>query len=664
MSREPIIVGISASHDASACVLRGGEVLAAIQLERLTRRKHDGRGFLHTREAVDYCLDAAGIHPSEVDLFAWNSQPLAPEYVGLSLPTHDEGFDLFDPLGERSVFVSHHLCHAFAAFFCSPFESAAVLVADGTGGETVGAEDLILSGPELARYIEQPYGRPSFHAQSGYAFTAHGYRLLKRWHARSFNVHAGSASLGELYSAVSQYVFGNWQDTGKLMGLAPYGDPAAFGPKILAHVAGELRFEHGWKQPLRRVLRRGAPLEHRHVAARVQRDLEEALVGLARDVTNAAKDWRLAYAGGIALNSVANQRIRCEANVEELYVMPASHDAGIAIGAAAAARYRVTGSTRAAGVATDFLGHDYPNSACHAAIAEHASVLDDRAMSLDDVAEQLAASRVIGWFEGRSEFGPRALGHRSILASARDRAMWDYVNRRIKFREDFRPFAPIVPLEHASTYFELDEPSPYMLRVVKVRPEHRARLGAVTHVDGTARVQTVDRERLPRLHELLLRYGAKTGVPVLLNTSLNVRGEPIVETPSQALELLLATHLDALVLGDRIVAPRAAATEDLGLDTVLALPPKTRVVQTTTARGREGSIVAEARGELELTLPAWAYEVLARVDGQRAVRTLLEGVLDLGDRAVLDDALRVLRSLSALRLVLCVRSEEPRFSHG
>ncbi|MCH9687309.1 MAG: YcaO-like family protein [Deltaproteobacteria bacterium] len=649
----PVILGISASHNASACLMRDGQVEYAIQLERITRVKRDGHPFLHSRAAADYCLAAAGLRPRDVDVFAWNAQPLNPR-CGLNLPSHDESFDLFDPFGARSVFASHHLCHAFGAFFSSPFERATVLVVDGAGGSTIDAGDIVLRGPELSEYLATPVSeRLPSHVVSVYAFDPTQQTLIDREYSGGFKVLTGTDSLGEAYATISQYVFGNWQDGGKLMGLAPYGDPDACGPSLLARNGdGRLTFRTDWKNRYRRALDRGEPLQHRDLAARVQRDLETALIDRTRRAIERTGCSALAYAGGVALNGVANERLRTECGVQRMFVQPSSNDAGVAIGAAAAAHHMLTGSTRGVPPRDDFLGYRYGDHDYRDSISRNSSTVRARPVQLADVVERLAAGQIVGWFDGAAEFGPRALGHRSLLASAQQASTWAYINRRIKFREDFRPFAPMVPEELAHRYFEMDEPSPYMLRVVQVRPEYREVLGAVTHVDGSARVQTVSRDVLPEIHELLLRWGAHSGLPVLLNTSMNVRGEPIVETPDQALELMLCTHLDAVVLGHQwIVEPHREPEGRLTEHSVLRLPPKTEVVVTATARGRRARLVCGARGNATYDLPPWAESVLGHADGQRTVAQLLGSTpraLNPGREQVME----LLGAFHALRLVL------------
>ncbi|HET7463525.1 MAG TPA: carbamoyltransferase C-terminal domain-containing protein [Longimicrobium sp.] len=657
------IVGISCSHDASACVVRDGRLECAIQLERLTRVKHDGRPYLGTRAAVDYCLAALNVPAHDVDLFAFNIQNLVPQQVGLSHPLVDDAFDLFDPFGERSVFVSHHLAHAFSAFFASPFDEAAVFVADGSGGSVIGADDLLLTGPELRAYVDRPVPtpRPGYHVQSVYAFGPGGYRLADREVARSFHPMCGSSSLGETYASVSQYVFGDWHEGGKLMGLAPYGSPGADGDALLARDGeGRLQFSSAWKLRHRRASERRPPMEHRHLAARVQRDLEEALVERVRALVERTGLREVAYAGGVALNSVANERILRQAGVRRLYVLPASHDAGVAIGAAAAAHFVATGRTRGAPVEHDYLGRPYTPADVARALREVEGSVRARPCETAAVAERLAAGQVVGWFEGGSEFGPRALGHRSILAAPFHRATWGHLNARIKFREEFRPYAPVVPVEQAGEWFDMgpDPASPYMLRVVPVREHARERLGAVTHVDGTARVQTVDARVAPRLHALLRAFGERTGVPVLVNTSMNVRGQPIVETPAQALEMLLCTFMDALVLGDTLVEPRPAPA--WGVEgQLLARAPTVEMEAGTRGGVAYWRLVCGARGGAAVELPPSSFLLLSHADGRTPVAALLDRfAAGPGER---EGALELIRRLAADRLLLL---REPGLPEG
>jgi carbamoyltransferase len=618
LRREPITLGISASHNASACVLVGREVRRAVQLERISRSKADGEPFLHSEAAANYCLDSLSLRRADVDAFAYNCQPVLPGWTGLSRPLASSRFSLFDPYAPDAWFVSHHLAHAFAAYCASPFRDAVVVVADGAGGGVAGLEgDLVLDGPAMRDYLVRQVDRPPpIHVFSVYRFDERGYRLVSREHAASFNPRCGSSSLGETYAAVSQYVFGNWLDGGKLMGLAPYGRRDAQPSRLIRNDAGELAFDARWKLEHCDV-EVGDPLQHADLAARIQADLEEALVDRVRKAVAAVECRNLVFTGGIALNCVANERIRHESGCSQAFFFPASNDAGIAIGAAQAAAFRRTGSTREPPTTwCEHLGHPYDGRDYEVAIEPWRDVLDVQPYSRVDVAQILARGGVIAWFDGAGEFGPRALGHRSILASPKSVETWRFINRRVKGREDFRPFAPVVAEERASDYFELLEPSPFMLRVVRVRDEHRGLLGAVRHVNGTARVQTLAAFVVPTLHALLLEMEAHNHPPILLNTSLNVAGKPIVETPAEAVELLLITPIDALVLGSLVLRRRRPPDGSPTPRSVLSLAPGAVVKREDRRGSREFSITAGApRGTVRID--EGTHVLLSTLDGAR-----------------------------------------------
>lgn len=622
--RKEVIVGISASHNASACVLVGGELVASIQLERLSRVKNDGIPQLHSAEAIDYCLNAANIRHSDVDLFAFNIQSLTPSYVGLCQPVADQSFDAFDPFGSRAFYVSHHLSHAFASFFSSPFEEATVYVADGSGGTVVGGDDLLLTGEQLAAYIRKPLnGASGLHVASTYRFGQTGFELIERERALSFNVRSGSSSLGETYASVTQYVFGDWRDAGKLMGLAPYGKPGDVMDAFLQRDSdGKLQFGSSWKTAHNDGSVSKDPLQYRDLAANVQNAIELALIERMQRAVALVGISDVAYSGGLAMNSAANDRIMREAGISCMYIQPASNDAGIAIGAAAAARFYRTGRTRGEPPRSDFLGYSYKQEDCTSAVETCGTCIEQEPLDLEKVATRLSKGQVIGWFEGASEFGPRALGHRSILADPRRRSMWRHINRRIKFREEFRPFAPAVIEERASDFFELEQASPYMLRIVKTRELYRDLLAAVTHVDGTARVQTVNKQVLPRFHALLLAFERLVGLPILLNTSLNVRGQPIVETPRQAVDVLLSTHLDALVLQDTLISLKTFRIA-IGLKSVISLAPDVSV-EWRSANNVGKPVLLSHQRNVNIVITKELFRLLSETDGKQTIGAIVQ----------------------------------------
>lgn len=573
---DSVVVGVSASHDASAVLAVNGTLVAGIELERITRIKHDGQSSLNRQVAIQYCLEVAGLAPDDVDLFAFNIQALTPGYVGLSQPLASNDFTLFEPLGKNSLFVSHHLCHALAGYSGSGLSEATVVVADGSGGVAVGADDLVMDGEQLQNYLRRGRGTDplKLHTFSIYEVKPDGYCLKHREYARSFNVRSGSESLGETYAAVSQFVFGSWQASGKLMGLAPYGNTAKYASFLARDEDGELNFTSEWKLSNKLVPSSQSVMDYADLAARIQSDLETAIID--RFERHVGRGGNVIFSGGIALNSVANHRVHREIRPRSFYLLPAQHDAGVAIGAAAAGVQRLHGSLPNRLFDNDFLGYCYTERDVALAINDYAERLKVRRVTASDIALQIAEGAVFGFFSLRkgSEFGPRALGARSILADPRKREVWKFINKWVKYREEFRPFAPMVTLEALTDYFDAVGRYPYMLEIVKVRESFRPLLAGITHVDGSARVQTVCAEEDPEIHALLTAFSNVTGVPILLNTSFNVRGQPMIEQPRQALEMLLSTQLSGVIFGNILVELADWPDQLLENDT-LALAPGT-----------------------------------------------------------------------------------------
>ncbi len=611
------ILGLSAFyHDSAAALICDGEVIAAAQEERFTRERHDASFPTH---AIDYCLSAAGITLDEVDHIAFYDKPLLKfeRLLETYLAFAPRGFKSFSQaipvwlreklfLGDllrkelaqrgtrkitedRLLFIEHHLSHAASAFYASPFEEAAVLTIDGVGEWAT---------TTLAR----GQGRDL--------------QVLSEIHFPH--------SLGLLYAAFTYYC-GFKVNSGeyKLMGLAPYGEPR-FAALIREHLI-DVKPDGSFRLDLRYfdyctgltmtnqrfdALFGGpprpseSPLTQRHMdlAASIQQVTEEVVVLLARSIAASTGLSKLCLAGGVALNCVANGKILRDGAFEQLWVQPAAGDAGGALGAALAGYHLYKGQARAPIAVGNLdhmkgalLGPSYAQAECaerlHAAGA-HFQVLEDDTM-LECCAQALAEGKAIGWFQGRMEFGPRALGARSILGDPRSPAMQSTLNLKIKYRESFRPFAPSVLRERASEWFDLDSDSPYMLLVADVAAGKRRALDAdelefsgigklkacrseipaVTHVDNSARVQTVDAQTSPRYHALISRFEALTGCPVLVNTSFNVRGEPLVCTPEEAFRCFMGTELDILVVENCVLlkdaqnpALRVRYSDDLAPD--------------------------------------------------------------------------------------------------
>ncbi len=566
------ILGISAwYHDAAAALVAGGEIVAAAQEERFSRVKHDPR---FPRRAVEACLDQAGLDPGAVDYVVFYDKPVLKfgRILDTWLATAPRGFRAFaralpvwlssklhlpremrralrGAYRKRFVFTAHHEAHAASAFFPSPFSEAAVLTLDGVGEWATATGGTGRGGRiEILEELRFPH------------------------------------SAGLLYSAFTGYL-GFRVNSGeyKVMGLAPYGKPRYAGlilDKLLdLREDGSFRLDlsyfdypHGLRMTSRRFhrlfggppRRPDEPLEERHrdLAASIQRVTEEIVLRAARHLHARTGMRNLCLAGGVALNCVANGRLLREGPFERIWVQPAAGDAGGALGAALFVWHQLLGQPRPAGGGDrqkgSLLGPEHPDAAIRSFLDRAGARYDAPETEeelLERTADLLARGRVVGWFQGRMEFGPRALGARSILADPRDPGMRDRINGKVKFRESFRPFAPAVLREHAPAWFDLDPEteSPYMLLAAPVRASRRREIPAVTHVDGSARLQTVDEARHGRFARLLARFHARTGCPVLLNTSFNVRGEPIVCTPEDAWKCYRATGLDALVLGGHVL---------------------------------------------------------------------------------------------------------------
>ena len=575
--QDSYILGINAyDHDTSACLIRNGEIAFAISKERITRKKHDS-GFF--REAVDYCLNAEGIALDDVDLVVRNSYVLpvhdmetrmlsvfVPEVMDLDERTKALGDPLFLPRSNKVVTVSHHLAHAYSAFAVCPFEDGVVMVVDGVGNY---AADIAEPG-QLTEGVN-PLARES---ESYYRFSGSKLETLKKvWlqPTRGFlsDEFVFMPGLGALYSRVSSYIFADWNKCGEVMGLAPYGRPGAFKPLVQLE-NGELGFT-AWDRDLAQPWmtnrdpdwEKSSFMPHwEDVAWRIQDDAETVLLARARWLRETTGAKNLCLAGGVALNCVANGRIAREAGFEHVWIQPAAGDDGIAIGCAYYGQLAVQKKPRSYVMHHAYTGVPFTDEKINAATSSTPVRLQARSWRSNDVfaetAKLLSDGNVFGWFQGRSEFGPRALGNRSIIADPRTAAMKEKVNKRVKHRQAFRPFAPVVLAERANDVFECDgRDSPYMLLAERVRPEWRDKIPAVTHVDGTARVQTVNEATNPRLYRLLKEFEALTGVPVLVNTSFNIKGEPIVETPEDALACFLGTGIDHLILHDIVMSKTA-----------------------------------------------------------------------------------------------------------
>ena len=586
------VLGINAyDHDVSTCLLRDGEIAYAIAKERITRRKH-AAGFF--QEAVDYVLAAEGITLDDVDLVVRNCDVLpvedletrllsigVPEIMDEKERQQARAHPLHLSRSNKALTISHHLAHAYSAFAMCPFENGAIMVVDGVGNY---AADVAEPG-QLAENAN-PLARES---ESYYAFDGTRLETLKKvWLEPTRGMLSDEfyfmPGLGALYSRVSSYVFADWNKCGEVMGLAPYGRPDVVKP-LLAMQNGDLTvdawgadFDKPWFVERDLNWESSPSMKHwEDLAWRVQDDTEKVLLARARWLREKTGAKNLCMAGGVALNCVANGRIAREAGFENVWIQPAAGDDGIAIGCAYYGHLAVQKQPRTYVMDHAYTGVAYTDDRVRQDAARTMVRIQATSRRQDDIcaetAKLLAEGHVIGWFQGRSEFGPRALGNRSILADPRTPQMKDKLNKQVKHRQAFRPFAPVVLAERADEIFADHRDSPFMLLAEAVRPEWRDRIPAIVHVDGTARVQTIREDQNPVLYRLIKAFDQITGVPVLLNTSFNVKGEPIVETPADAIHCFLATGIDYLILHDvlmskkptyRVVRPVASALSEVG----------------------------------------------------------------------------------------------------
>jgi len=564
------VLGLAAQyHDAACALIKDGQVVAAVEEERLNRIKHWG-GFPEL--SIRYCLEEAGIGIGDVSHVAYYFNPerrLSNVVLGSIANTKtwfgvkkSAGFirrsyeqylraketrDLIEKLGfkGRFHFVQHHLSHAASSYLVSPFEEAAVLTVDATGEKE---STLMARGIGNKLEVLSSVNQPN--------------------------------SMGYLYAAVTNYLgFQRNSDEYKVMGLASYGKPVyldKFRDIVTLTPDGKFRFNQDYfvppsppaepKKLSKKFLKafgpareKNGPIEDRHadIAASLQCLLEETLVHVANHLHKVTGSDNLCMAGGVALNVVANGRVMERTKFKNIYIQPAAHDPGCAIGSAAYVYHHMLGNPRTHVLSNPYLGPGFTSEEIEAALRDAGVPYQREEDICGKVASLIAEGNIIGWYQGRMEWGPRALGNRSILADARNPDMKDIVNRRIKQREGFRPFAPAVLRECVGEFFEYEGDSPFMLMVVRARADRKHEIPSVVHVDGTARIQTVEKDTNPRFYDLISKFKDITGVPVVLNTSFNIAGEPIVCSPADAIRSLFTADLDYLAAGDFLVRKSA-----------------------------------------------------------------------------------------------------------
>jgi carbamoyltransferase len=534
-------LGVGGSnHDFSSALIRDGSIAVAIEDERLQRVKNAQHSW-HShpgRDAARYCLSSAGLTVEDLDGVFYSDDLERP-------------IDWID--WARATAVNHHTCHAAAAYYTSYQPRSSLLVIDGHGGPL----KLTAAGWEVETI--------SVGSAEGTELNITPLQTGSQKMTSSSWQYVTQHSIGWFYEIVTDALGFGSEGQGKTMGLAAFGTAhhlAALRAFVDIGPDGKFWFDPYagiWDWLLMTLRSSGNPFQVRaDIAYAAQQIFGDAVVAAANEAHRRAASDVLCFGGGCALNTLANSRILAETAFKEVCIFPASGDNGLAVGAALYGAHMMLGEPRSDRPAdwrarAAYTGRDLAPDDIDAAI-EKVPVFAERPEDLaESVAESLAREEIVAICRGRSEIGPRALGHRSLLALPGAARMRDHINLNIKQRESFRPLAPMVPIEDVETYFTGVVESPYMLFVAEVRPEHRGRLAAVTHVDGTARVQTVRPEDEPFLHRLLRCVGDATGVPIVLNTSLNRRGEPIVETPTDALALFVDRPVDVLVLGDRLI---------------------------------------------------------------------------------------------------------------
>ena len=587
------ILGISCYyHDAAAALLQDGQLIAAAEEERFSRIKHDF-GFPH--HAIQFCLESGAIKGGDVDYAVFYEKPFRKfdRILMTVLQTYPKSYKVFREsmitwmidklwvgskiaaeLGlprDRVLFCEHHMSHAASAFLCSPFDEAAILTVDGVGEWVTGTWGVGKGNHiELRKQMVFPHSvgllYSAFTAFLGFEVNEGEYKVMgmapygqpryidKVWKLIRQEPD-GSFSLDMDYFCFHHSTERTFNE--RFVGL--FGDPRP--PKMLFFTANS-GFPAYFGEPPGNFAEQCKQNQHyADIAASIQQVTEEVLLSMAQQLYRETSLKKLCIAGGVGLNSVANQRLLRETPFEELFIQPAAGDGGGALGAALWADNMLLGNPRRYRMDHAYWGKEYSPGEIKSFLHENSisfKLVEDDNRLMDLTVDRLQSGKVIGWFQGRFEWGPRALGNRSILADPRNPNMKDIVNTKIKFREPYRPFAPSVLGECAETYFDLPNavrhyPARYMLYVTPVRPGKQGVLPAITHVDGTGRLQTVFRDSNPRYYQLIERFGQASGVPAVLNTSFNLKGEPIVNTPANAYSTFVKSEMDTLVLGNFVV---------------------------------------------------------------------------------------------------------------
>lgn len=542
------IIGMPSIHNPTWTLIRNGQIVVSIEEDRLNRQKNRF-GFTNKVGDVDimqgwhYCLKTAGILPSEIDYLAFGFNPGSIHQFNHT-DYRMESFNqerifrqqslLLDYIRRKegctapAYYIRHHLAHASAVYYCSPYDSAAIITIDGWGeDETVSICKAEGSSIKTIAVVSLPN------------------------------------SLGEVYTQLTKTLGWCEDDAGKTMGLAAYGSFNSSTERLIS--CGRPEDDKLWFDTSKALsLINSFPVRTTNIdinqklidlAARIQFEVEESLVYIGKWAFHHTRCRNLCLSGGVALNSVANYRVLMESGFENVFLQPACGDSGIPLGAALGLHFYLLPESTRFPISHPYFGRHYSEEEIRLSIGGLPfEFFTNEQILVRRTAELLSQQKIVAWFQGGSELGPRALGHRSILADPRRNAMKDLLNSRVKHREPFRPFAPSVLQESANEFFDIKVPSPYMLFVSPIKSSRLDDLQAVAHVDGTARLQTVTLDMNGIFYDLIAQFGNLTGIPIVLNTSFNTAGEPIVETPNDAVKCFIATKIDYLVMGQFIVS--------------------------------------------------------------------------------------------------------------
>lgn len=567
MKNKPIyIIGTATSHDGSTCLLKDGKITYAIEKERITRSKHDG---YNDNQSIQYCLDAEGITLKDVSLIVQNDNLSDFKFGNDSL----YGERLFSNYKDIPVqTISHHLAHTYSAIGTCPFEEFNILIMDGCGSPFEQCIDVdgIIPDIELIKKLPHLF----MEKDSFYHFSDGGlqtiYKDFSEWGFYGNIFHypmypmTTKNSIGGIYDAVSRYCFGDVSDPGKLMGLSPYGELGVFQEYIFLLKNERAFVNYEWISKYNNKANDYNDFKehfqyYADIARGVQLELEKAVLFIVKERMKYSKNGKLAYAGGTALNALANSLIIKNKLVDELFIQPAAGDNGLAIGCAFYGWLEVLKKERIIHNGSTCFGRNYLNDDIEKEILNYSTISHIKSNNIIvETAKLLKEGNIIGWFQEGSEFGPRSLGRRSILADPRNLDVRNFINSNIKFREDFRPFAPSVLKEDAESYFEMNGvESPYMILVFDIKDGWKNELKSVVHENNTSRVQTVTPDWNKKYYDLLTEFKNQTNLSVLLNTSFNKKGMPIVETPKDAIDFFIECELDYLIIGDYIISKKA-----------------------------------------------------------------------------------------------------------